>query len=1043
VFSRALIGDRFITGGDGWCDLATARSVDLEMFPIADGHGRTQARVASATAWTNGTRRLLATGEHDAAAFEAWTAREDPGEPDFVVRHLVRRASASIVERAAAHVDACIRTIAVVTHRGAGTAAVVADAACGLRDLGFVTVCAEARVDSALREALCHRHVVVVDTAVSRGRGETSRWIHHLSRASRRGHLVLTIRAELPPDAPAIVIEPCPLEDLVQAFMGRAWQPPDDVVVRAAAASEGWPGLFVRALEEARRASAHTRGRQSTYAMAPDRRLMRAMSLGRQGRPSASTRWSVAALQAAQRRQDPVGAVDALEQVAATAHPHEWPSVFARARELLRGPSVPELHMRILAVTMRLHLASGDVRHAESRAAEAEAEAAVSGIARSLDDATLRCELCFWQGRFDSGSDVLAAWCDAPAAALWRALLAWARGERMCGDHLPVLGSEAQERTRVWGAAAQVFAAADADEASSGTDRGRVIVATALAELRRQDPDGRHAELIRAVAAEAWLRCGAHARAREVLRRGAESTAGDLWAALALRLRRAAEDRPDAAADRRLRQLVARAGCAGVLRWGRRRNAMDVQGVSALFEIVHEADDAKGALTRAVAWARDAAQASAVTLVNAADGHVIAADPGGPSGPGGQAARQDTDEERWRVCVETGRPVASHEDGLVWCAAPVRFGGVVMAIAVGRGTADRARALPEVMAALSAACAPWVRERLDTMRVGQHADALHELIAGTSGAIAAVREAAARAAGVPFPVLIEGESGTGKELVARALHRLGPRRDRRMCSLNCAAITDELVEAELFGHTRGAFTGATSVRAGLFEEAHQSTLFLDEVAELSPRAQAKLLRVLQEGEIRRLGENAPRLIDVRVVAATNRPLRQAARDGQFREDLLFRLAVIRIVVPPLRERLEDIPLLAGVFWREVTRQTGSRAQLSPDAIAALSRHTWPGNVRQLQNVVAGLVVAAPSRGRVLSRHVAQVLDAHGGGSAVMHVPLEAARQRAERQAVAAALARHAGCRRMAASELGLSRQGLTKAIRRLGLKGRSDTAGVA
>jgi transcriptional regulator with GAF, ATPase, and Fis domain len=264
-----------------------------------------------------------------------------------------------------------------------------------------------------------------------------------------------------------------------------------------------------------------------------------------------------------------------------------------------------------------------------------------------------------------------------------------------------------------------------------------------------------------------------------------------------------------------------------------------------------------------------------------------------------------------------------------------------------------------------------------------------------------------------------------------------------MCSLNCAAITDELVEAELFGHTRGAFTGATSVRAGLFEEAHQSTLFLDEVAELSPRAQAKLLRVLQEGEIRRLGENAPRSIDVRVVAATNRPLRQAARDGQFREDLLFRLAVIRIVVPPLRERLEDIPLLAGVFWREVTRQTGSRAQLSPDAIAALSRHTWPGNVRQLQNVIAGLVVAAPSRGRVLSRHVAQVLDAHGGGSTVMHVPLEAARHWAERQAVAAALARHAGCRRMAASELGLSRQGLTKAIRRLGLKGRSDTAGVA
>jgi two-component system response regulator HydG len=295
----------------------------------------------------------------------------------------------------------------------------------------------------------------------------------------------------------------------------------------------------------------------------------------------------------------------------------------------------------------------------------------------------------------------------------------------------------------------------------------------------------------------------------------------------------------------------------------------------------------------------------------------------------------------------------------------------------------------------------------------------------------------ARVATTNFGVLIEGESGTGKELVARALHRLSPRRDRRMCAVNCAALGDDLFEAELFGHTRGAFTGAVGARPGLFEEADSGTLVLDEVGELSPRAQAKLLRALQDGEIRRVGENSSRRVDVRIVAATNRSLAEMAAAHAFREDLVFRLAVATIRMPPLRSRIEDVPLLAQTFWTQLTARAHTRAALGTDAIAALCRHRWPGNVRELQNAIAGLVLVAPARGRVTGRHVAQVL-AQGAKQTDDPLPLETGRARWEQRAVAAALARHGGRRSAAARELGLTRQGLSKAIKRLGLSRASD-----
>jgi transcriptional regulator with GAF, ATPase, and Fis domain len=331
-------------------------------------------------------------------------------------------------------------------------------------------------------------------------------------------------------------------------------------------------------------------------------------------------------------------------------------------------------------------------------------------------------------------------------------------------------------------------------------------------------------------------------------------------------------------------------------------------------------------------------------------------------------------------------------------------------------------------AALSAA--PHARALLD--RVSPAPPGAWGDLLGQSPAAAALRDAAARAARAPFPVLIEGESGCGKELVARAVHRLGSRRDRRFCALNCAALTDDLVETELFGHARGAFTGAAHERAGLFEEADGGTLFLDEVGELSARAQAKLLRVLQEGEVRRVGENFPRRVDVRVVAATNRRLEDEVTAGRFRTDLRFRLDVVRIIVPPLRERAADIPLLAAHFWQDASARVGSRATLSGEALAALARYEWPGNVRELQNVIAWIAVHSPRRGRIgpsaLPRQVAQATAAGSG-------TFEAAREEFERRFVRAALAGANGQRGRAAEALGVTRQGLAKMIRRLGIEG--------
>jgi len=201
-------------------------------------------------------------------------------------------------------------------------------------------------------------------------------------------------------------------------------------------------------------------------------------------------------------------------------------------------------------------------------------------------------------------------------------------------------------------------------------------------------------------------------------------------------------------------------------------------------------------------------------------------------------------------------------------------------------------------------------------------------------------------------VLLLGESGTGKELFARAVHHLSPRRDQPFVAINCAAIPETLIENELFGHERGAFTGATDRRQGKFELASGGTVFLDEIGELPLGVQGKLLRAIEEKVIDRIGGRAPVAVDVRVVAATNKDLKGAVESGEFRGDLFFRLAVFPIEIPPLRERDDDVTLLARHFAAEIGRELrGREAQLSDDAIAALKRHRWPGNVRELENAI--------------------------------------------------------------------------------------------
>ncbi|HEY3092909.1 MAG TPA: sigma-54 dependent transcriptional regulator [Vicinamibacterales bacterium] len=311
-----------------------------------------------------------------------------------------------------------------------------------------------------------------------------------------------------------------------------------------------------------------------------------------------------------------------------------------------------------------------------------------------------------------------------------------------------------------------------------------------------------------------------------------------------------------------------------------------------------------------------------------------------------------------------------------------------------------------------------------------------EGIIGRTAGMLAVYKQIAYASDSVAPVLIQGESGTGKELVARAIHVHGSRASRPFVAVNCGAITETLLESELFGHVRGAFTGAVSDRKGVFEQAHGGTVFLDEIGDMAPAMQVKLLRVLQDGEIRPVGGNRALHTDARVVAATNVDLDRSVAEQRFRQDLYYRLSVIVIHIPALRDRREDIPLLIEQFVRNASGRTGRPVVISPEAVVALTSYRWPGNVRELENTIERLVVF--SRGRIELPDLPDAVLAAPSFEERMFQDLPTLDE-LERRYLVHVLEAVGGNRSRAAEALGIDRRTLYRMAERLGVALKDET----
>lgn len=301
---------------------------------------------------------------------------------------------------------------------------------------------------------------------------------------------------------------------------------------------------------------------------------------------------------------------------------------------------------------------------------------------------------------------------------------------------------------------------------------------------------------------------------------------------------------------------------------------------------------------------------------------------------------------------------------------------------------------------------------------------------GTSNAMQLVREQIGRVSPTHARVLIMGESGTGKELVARAIHDHSPRREKPFVKVNCAAIPEDLIESELFGAVKGAFTGSVADREGKFSIAHGGTIFLDEVGDMSLSVQAKVLRVLQEGEFEKVGSSKTVKVDVRVLAATNKDLQKEVHHGRFREDLYFRLNVVPIFMPPLRERRSDIPALAEHFVSVCVNEGGLQSKtFSPDALERLKAYAWPGNIRELRNIVERLLILAP--GSVVTAddlplEPGQPVHLSTGGS---HRTLKEVKEDIEKKMILSTLQKHGWNVTRSAAELGIERTNLHKKLK--------------
>ncbi len=675
---------------------------------------------------------------------------------------------------------------------------------------------------------------------------------------------------------------------------------------------------------------------------------------------------------------------------------------------------------------------------AEAVLTTARAAAQASGDLRRAALAAIGLGRClFWRGRYADAVSVLTAASGSdeasPATALRRRLLIAraAVGQRDFSQAMSLVGESAQApgvndepawRSMVACGAAFVHLAVDDLDA---VDRD---VAVAIPASRAAH-DPLRALRARLLLAEAERRRGRTSSAVNHLRR----LAGGSVVPATIRARgQLLTDLAAATADAEaiVTRHVGATGLGALALYAPARDRAPatadpmINDVVAILRLCQTAEEERAVLKDVCARVRRQLHANAIACIGVAAGrHETVAGDGGRIEP--------AIAERAIAAGITIAPYRGGDGGRIEAAAPIHYGGDIIGAVCARWTLGSTYDLTRASAVLTmsaAAVAPLLsaaiarRERIAIPALGE--------LRGVTPAITELRQAAERAAAAPFAVLIEGESGSGKELVARAIHRAGPRRERSFSTVNCAALPDDLIEAELFGHARGSFTGAIADRIGVFEEAHGGTLFLDEVGELSPRAQAKLLRVIQEGELRRIGENMSRRVDVRIVSATNRDLRQEVAAGRFRIDLLYRLDVIRLTVPPLRDRREDVALLAEHVWRDATSRVNSRATLSAATIAALARYDWPGNVRELQNVLAALAVRSPKRGVVPPTALPPQFAAVSQPETWR---LDEARRDFEERFIRAALVRSGGHRTRAAIELGVTRQGLTKLMSRLGI----------
>jgi two-component system response regulator HydG len=1036
--------------------------------------GRTEKALAAADVWLWRGHAVVRPGPdvaHEASAGEGTAASS---LDECGIRLLRRREAGAIAEAIVSLDGRGPRALGFWGPEGAGVATAIRELARATRLHGRIPVTA-ALVEERIARLVRDRSLLVIAGATaSRPWLRLLEWTHR----SPRAHVLLCTSFDASARLDSAHLAPVPAAALVSSVLPAARTVDvDRAVEQAARQARGLPGRFAQLLwacaPEAR-ANAELAG-PSIAAEQPAAYAVRRSSAGAAGAAfrlrspgeTAAVRGRVqAAVAAVERGRRAAGERELRAAAAALGRRHDWLHASRAALALagsLLGRGRPDAACRAIAIARAYNDRAGDegaqidaailsgvawcdlgrLEPARALLTTARNAARAGGDEKRLARAALALARClFWGGQYEE-ADRCARIGDegAPAAAAVRASVARARAAVGNRDILAAVehGTRALEVAERLGDAvlvAQAAAAAAFVHLAVGDGAGVARdLATALRAARAaRDPLG--ALRARLIAAEHERRAGRLSAGRRLVRRLARivpTLPPILRARCALLEDLLADVEPSSAIAERHASLT---GLAALPLFGpppRESSArgLEAAGVLEILQVCQRASDDRAALRDACAAVRGRLHALSVGIVVTEKGSLTPLAWDGEPPDSDMAARvvdarAAIQPHRWREGVEGG--------------VPVEFGGDTLGAMVGRWTIAPP---PEIArATMLMTMAATVAGPLAAAALARRAMPPPDTddLPGLSASIAEVRQAIERAACAPFPVLIEGESGSGKELVARALHRRGPRRDRPFCTLNCAALPDELVEAELFGHTRGAFTGAAAERIGVFEEAHTGTLFLDEVGELSLRAQAKILRTLQDGEIRRVGENLPRRIDVRVVSATNRDLRREVTAGRFRLDLLYRLDVVRIVVPPLRDRREDVGPLAYRFWQESAAHVGSRATLAAATVAALARHDWPGNVRELQNVIAALAVRGPRRGPVPPEALPQAF--HGAGPRETW-RLDEARRTFEGQFVRAALVRTGGHRERAAQELGMTRQGLAKLMARLGIRTVDDRRGEA